>query len=61
MCLLLQKVRITDADHKLSGRACLAFTLSNFVTIYGDEYSFQGAGEYVLYRHKTLPYSVRLF
>ncbi|CAG2233915.1 unnamed protein product [Mytilus edulis] len=54
------KVRITDADHKLSGRACLAFTLSNFVTIYGDEYSFQGAGEYVLYRHKTLPYSVHI-
>ncbi|CAG2192570.1 unnamed protein product [Mytilus edulis] len=27
------KVRITDADHKLSGRACLAFTLSNFVHI----------------------------
>ncbi|XP_063435089.1 uncharacterized protein LOC134716188 isoform X2 [Mytilus trossulus] len=54
------KVQITDADHKLTGKACLAFTLSNFVTIDGNEYSFQGAGEYVLYRHKSLPYSIHI-
>lgn len=54
------KVMILDEDVKLSGKACMAFAGSNFVTVDGQQFSFHGAGEYILYQHKTLPYSIHI-
>ncbi|CAC5384240.1 unnamed protein product [Mytilus coruscus] len=52
------KILVTDVEHTMAGRVCQSYNDPHFYTadrLYWDYYEH---GEFILYRHKTLPYQV---
>ncbi|XP_061196666.1 von Willebrand factor D and EGF domain-containing protein-like [Saccostrea echinata] len=53
-------VTVKDKDSLVSGKLCASYTDPHQRTFDGRYFSNQRAGEFLLYRHKTLPYTVHV-
>ncbi|XP_062592496.1 von Willebrand factor D and EGF domain-containing protein-like [Saccostrea cucullata] len=53
-------VIVKDKDSLVSGKFCASYTDPHQRTFGGRYFSNQRAGEFLLYRHKTLPYTVHV-
>jgi hypothetical protein len=55
------QIIVKDKDNLVSGKFCASYTDPHQRTFDGRYFSNQRAGEFLLYRHKTLPYTVISF